>query len=165
MTIYLSLVRSPRKWSQAVDLALLRSMNHCFRTHEDLSLPGRFETLTDTLINVVETSMSDSRDHRRPQYNSNSQNRHSSPNSRDSQPSHSAHQPNQNLGTERNNQLVCRKSDFRLGDSSSSTDQFDMWNFQLWPLVPLDDDPDRVYTNTSTHDFGTVEGQNTIGIN
>jgi hypothetical protein len=60
VAIFIALMRSPRKWSWEIDLALLRSMHHCFQRREDTALLSRFVALLEMLIRAFEESTADS---------------------------------------------------------------------------------------------------------
>ncbi|KAL3496579.1 fungal-specific transcription factor domain-containing protein [Aspergillus germanicus] len=55
MTLFIGLMRSPASWSHELDLGLMRSMRHCFRSSDDPALALRFERLSSSLCKALET--------------------------------------------------------------------------------------------------------------
>ncbi|KAJ5683462.1 hypothetical protein N7462_006627 [Penicillium macrosclerotiorum] len=143
MAIFLSLMKSPRKWSRDIYLALLRSMHHCFRNREDTALLSRFQTFLETLIQATETQVLHGHDPG-PARNEMYRTQMNSPS--DSRTgawthnllSHTADDLAQRMETDGQNRVTPRDEEFQFGDLFS--DQYNLWNFQLWPLAPLNDD-------------------------
>lgn len=146
-------MKSPRKWSRDVDLALLKSMHHCFRSRDDLFLLGRFEKLISTLIRAVETQAEESQytchhDHTAPLQNGLGAHHLRTPAPTDNQDNWNGTSPRSSAGggvlnlssSSLEGQLGPPQEgqDMQLGDILSS--QWNLWNFQLWPLAPLDQD-------------------------
>ncbi|KAL4807430.1 fungal-specific transcription factor domain-containing protein [Aspergillus unguis] len=159
MAICLSITQSPRKWTREIDLALLRSMRHCFRNREDTSLIGRFETFLESIIQAIEASESNcngsgnsngadsqtalpgTRTLTQAQINHS----HSSSTKQWPQPPFPGDAITQRIEDDCPDQLVPapvsvpvpRDSEFPLGELFG--DQYNLWNFQLWPLAPLNE--------------------------
>ncbi|KAL3454903.1 fungal-specific transcription factor domain-containing protein [Aspergillus heterothallicus] len=55
MTLFIGLMRSPASWSHDLDMGLMRSMRHCFRSSDDPALALRFDKLSSSLCRALET--------------------------------------------------------------------------------------------------------------
>ncbi|KAJ5721732.1 uncharacterized protein N7483_009666 [Penicillium malachiteum] len=140
VAIFIALMRSPRRWSREVDLALLRSMHHCFQNREDPALMGRFESLLDMLTRAVET--------------------HSTVNLSSPQMEvgrHNLSQADTTSWSETRGGEMHQSGISDFGDTSNHHErdfqfddlfgnQWNSWNFQLWPLAPVEEE-DGMYMN------------------
>ncbi|PYI02718.1 hypothetical protein BO78DRAFT_422282 [Aspergillus sclerotiicarbonarius CBS 121057] len=144
MTIFISLMKGPRKWFRDVDIALLRSMHHCFRNPDDVGLLSRFENLLESLIHAVELSTANQHgDHvLSPQraLGESATNVHSRPKAgeewaRTIEDPTSSPRPTTRLPR---NSTASSNQEFSLDDLFG--DMSYLWGFQLWPLAPLDDE-------------------------
>ncbi|KAL3475854.1 fungal-specific transcription factor domain-containing protein [Aspergillus californicus] len=141
MAIFLSLMRSPRKWSREIDIALLRSMHHCFRNREDTELLCRFERFLETLTQAIEAPVSIENTASAQHAISSTQIQASASSSTGdrTQPS-----PGQTLGpliqgleTDSEDHTMSQEEEIQFGGIFG--DQYNLWNFQLWPLTPFTD--------------------------
>lgn len=141
-----------RKWSWEIDLALLRSMHHCFQSREDTALLSRFEALLEMLIRAVEESTADSasvpplrNEFAGNQLRSSTQTATTSHDHSVELPSHT---PSLSvLLSEFTNPLAQRVQDSQLGNLFDN--QWNSWNFQLWLLAPMDENDGCIINNFS----------------
>ncbi|KAJ5634263.1 hypothetical protein N7528_002105 [Penicillium herquei] len=142
IAIFIALMRSPRRWSREVDLALLRSMHHCFQNREDPALMGRFESLLDMLIKAVERHSSV--DLPTPQMEVDRQNIYQADTTSWSETPRGGEMHQRGISDFGDTSTTHHETDFQFDDLFGN--QWNSWNFQLWPLVPVEEE-DGMYMN------------------
>ncbi|KAJ5354254.1 hypothetical protein N7541_006818 [Penicillium brevicompactum] len=143
MAIFFSLMRSPQKWSRGIDIALLRSMHHCFRNREDTNLLGRFERFLETLIEAIENPRPIENNQSLEQNAVSRTQIHTSPacgtgDWTQAWPDQTSGPLIQCIETDDQDHPIPREENAQLGGIFG--DPHNLWDFQLWPLMPFSDD-------------------------